>query len=201
MEKNKEILSTLEAMRSSKGDALSFADMYNLLVIILKSLPSPDSNPALVEELRNIKKEIDCIKEELQSDANANDTFDILPLAIADLGDVYKTCEKSAEGILDATDSAQKMLDNKATSDEIKAELMKVYENCNFQDLAGQRINRVVKNLQKFEKTVMRVFKVLLGNDLINKTGKLEYNNLNLMSGPALNKDAPTQDEIDKLFA
>ncbi|MFI4984299.1 MAG: protein phosphatase CheZ [Rickettsiales bacterium] len=201
MGKDKEILSTIEAIRSSKGSALSFTDMYQLLVIILKSLPNPANDPVLVEELRNIKKDIDIIKDEIQADSTGSDTFDILPLAIADLGDVYKTCESSAEGILDATDRAQKLIAEGADNAAIQEQLMKVYENCNFQDLTGQRITRVVKNLERFEKTTMRVFRVLLGNDLINKTGKLEYNNTNMLNGPELIKNAPSQDEIDKLFA
>jgi chemotaxis protein CheZ len=84
----------------------------------------------------------------------------------------------------------------------------RVYEACNFQDITGQRITKVVKALQHIEQKVDGLL-AIFGDGLHLATGEgREGSDLSrdeadrkLLNGPQLPDDASTQDEIDKLLA
>ena len=79
---------------------------------------------------------------------------------------------------------------------------MQIYEACNFQDLAGQRINKAVTALQSIEQSLARVFEVWGGLDQFRHAPKPAVTQ-KLVNGPKLDGDNghTTQGEIDLMFA
>ena len=92
----------------------------------------------------------------------------------------------------------------KSVADEIADTIVVIYEACNFQDITGQRINKVVKTLEYVEQRVMAMIDIW-GDEAIAEI-QPEANTAHaddeshLLNGPQLASQAISQDEIDKLF-
>jgi len=130
--------------------------------------------------------------------------------ALGDLGGgemvdwVAITCEtQRGAGDLAASlsDDAQQGM-----ASDIQDQVVKIFEACNFQDLTGQRISKVVTAFEFIELRVMRMmdiwggiesFQELALEDTAKRNGHEE-----LLNGPALedDEDVASQDDIDSLF-
>jgi chemotaxis protein CheZ len=189
-----------ESKHSFSG--VSFNDLYTLLISILNSRSNEAEKDEVKNELKKIKKDIDAIKSELTANEGGTSTFNILPLSIKDLDEIYATTEEATNGILDEAELIQNMVGDHPRRDELNEAIGRLCEKCNFQDLTGQRINRVIKNLGIFEHTTLSLIKIMLGSEFLKRRDgqKLEYANDSLMNGPQMNNFAPSQEDIDKLF-
>lgn len=198
-------LDTLSQIKSEKGDELKFSDMERLIDDILQSkLENSEQNAEVINSLRKVKAEIQLIRADIdQSIEGQSDTFDLLPLSQKDLTDVVKVLEGATNSILDQTDAITELLkadnvDKVALSEAV----MKICEHCNFQDLTGQRLTRIMSNLAKFEHSVFSILNAIIGADLMaaKQSKKLEYANDTLMNGPEFLDEAPKQNKIDDIF-
>lgn len=202
----KESLDKLNQDWGASGQKLKFNEMEYVIDSIMNKIDgsNPDKQTAL-NDLKQVKESLSQIREALTSQAGQEtDTFDILPLSIKDLSDVLKILETATNGILDNAEILQKQLSSGASENEKLESISKICEHCNFQDLSGQRITRVIKNLEQFEFTTLTLFKLLIGNEAFEKRANpnsLTYNNANLMNGPEVLDKAGSQDDIDKLFS
>jgi chemotaxis protein CheZ len=114
----------------------------------------------------------------------------LITASAKELKAALKETEKAANKIMSAAEAIQKdisKLADKKTAEKISKSLMKIFENSNFQDLTGQRMNKVLKNLDEI--------KISGGSFKSNKTKSFEQS---LMEGPQLK--AANQADIDKLF-
>lgn len=200
-----ESLDKLNQDWGNSGQKLKFNEMEYVIDSIIKKLEANNpENKESLSELKRVKNSLSEIKGELDSQAGQEtDTFDILPLSVKDLSDVLKILETSTNGILDNAEILQKQMTSGASETEKMESISKICESCNFQDLTGQRITRVIKNLERFEFTTLTLFKLLVGNEMLEKKtdkNSLTYNNANLMNGPEVLDKASSQDDIDKLF-
>jgi len=93
-----------------------------------------------------------------------------------------------------------------ALAEDIQHQIIKIFEACNFQDLTGQRITKVVNTLRFIEQRIVRMMDVWGGLDAFRDiepepmerpTGHKE-----LLNGPALDDepDRSSQADIDALF-
>jgi chemotaxis protein CheZ len=107
----------------------------------------------------------------------------------------------------DATDLAAHLKgDQQRMAADIQERVLQIYEACNFQDLTGQRITKVVNVLRFIEDRVNRMMEIWGGmeafasieaDDSLRRVGDAA-----LLNGPALPDAAKaTQDDIDALFA
>jgi chemotaxis protein CheZ len=85
---------------------------------------------------------------------------------------------------------------NRGLTQEVLEQAVKIYEACNFQDLAGQRINKAIKALQNIEQHLDRLSEIW---------GKVEQTPApsKLVNGPKLESDKghANQRDIDRMFA
>jgi chemotaxis protein CheZ len=84
---------------------------------------------------------------------------------------------------------------NRGLAQEVLEQTLRIYEACNFQDLAGQRIEKAIAALQLIERQIDR---------LCDIWGKVEQTpGRRLVNGPRLDGDTGHADqaEIDRMFA
>ncbi len=98
------------------------------------------------------------------------------------------------------TDPAQLML-----LDQITTNANKVFEACAFQDITGQRVNKVARSITYVEQRVNALI-ALFGEDQIAEVkvvvtpGQEKSADEALVSGPQVDGQGLSQDDIDKLF-
>jgi chemotaxis protein CheZ len=96
---------------------------------------------------------------------------------------------------------------NQALIADMQERVIKIFEACNFQDLTGQRITKVVSTLKFIETHILRMMEIWGGLDAFKdieaeKIGK-PGGDAGLINGPKIDGDAghASQDDIDALFA
>ncbi|MBX9991082.1 protein phosphatase CheZ [Phreatobacter oligotrophus] len=124
--------------------------------------------------------------------------------------------EQATEGILSAAEvidqlanqlsAGLKSTHDKAAVDDIQQKIITIFEHCNFQDLTGQRITKVVNTLKFIEDRIVKMMEIWGGLDSfkdIEVEGIAEATgDAALLNGPKLEEDAghASQDDIDALF-
>ena len=90
---------------------------------------------------------------------------------------------------------------------DIQDQVVRIFEACNFQDLTGQRITKVVETLRFIESRVVRMMDIWGG---LESFAGIEFEpsppgqgDRRLLNGPGLDGEEgrATQAEIDALFA
>jgi chemotaxis protein CheZ len=116
---------------------------------------------------------------------------------------------KAAEDIDQAANSlsaAVKTDYEKGMASDIQDHVIKIFEACNFQDLTGQRITKVVSTLKFIETHIIRMMEIWGGIDAFKDyapTARAERDgDRKLLNGPKLESDPghASQDDIDALF-
>ena len=84
---------------------------------------------------------------------------------------------------------------------EIQEHTVRIFEACNFQDLAGQRIGKVIATLNAVEEQLTAMLARSNGAHVLPVAAPARGNGL--LNGPSLDGDAghATQQDIDAMFA
>jgi chemotaxis protein CheZ len=143
----------------------------------------------------------------LPEDKSGNDKN--LSNAAIELTEVVRHTEEATNTIMDKAEAIMLMAGELADSNAGAAlgeHAVGILEACSFQDITGQRIKKVMSTLEQIELRVGRLVK-LLGGDLPDSvkiasidTGKRRADE-DLLNGPQLGKDKPSQADVDKLFS
>jgi chemotaxis protein CheZ len=94
----------------------------------------------------------------------------------------------------------------KLLSEEIQERVVSIFEACNFQDLTGQRIKKVMTTMKFIESHITVMMEIWGGIDAIKSHAQpptdIREGNDRLLNGPKLASDAghASQDDIDALF-
>jgi chemotaxis protein CheZ len=135
--------------------------------------------------------------------------------AAHELGAAVEVMETSTDKILKSAeiiDDNAKTLGSSLKSDyesslalDIQDQLTAIYEACNFQDIAGQRIGKVVGTLGQIDAALTRMLvhcQSLLGGEAVPVTSTPTPQHSGLLNGPRLDGDLghASQCEIDALF-
>jgi len=133
-----------------------------------------------------------------------------------ELGAVVGGTEQATQQILEATeaiDQAATALSKNISSDqqkllseEIQERVVSIFEACNFQDLTGQRISKVMTTMKFIEQHINAMMEIWGGVDAIKAHATpivdTREGDAKLLNGPKLEGDAghASQDDIDALF-
>jgi chemotaxis protein CheZ len=176
-----------------------------------------------LNEARRMKRELDAIsiaisrtKQEIatlhfsqQEGGSMHRMTDELDAVVFGTEHATQTILESAE-IIDGQASnlvAKLKGDDQGMAADIQEQIVHIFEACNFQDLTGQRINKVVKVLRFIEDRVDQMMDIWGGlESFADVQPSLEIareGDAALLNGPALpeDEDRATQDMIDALFA
>ncbi len=177
----------------------------------LKKAPAKKAAPmpALDQGLRDGIATLARIMEEARRDLAALQANDMrlrdLPGATDELSAVVAATEDATHSILDAVEGIETIAGEltAAQGDAIRGNVTRIYEACNFQDITGQRIAKVVGVLKDVDKTVlglMEAFGIALDAKAGPSAAPTKTGEAALLNGPQMTGVAHDQAAIDALF-
>lgn len=168
---------------------------------------------ALKNEIRALSRSIQETKSEIKSMQAGTKGGDKLIKASSELDEVVQATEDATNTILEATETIDELAekirlnadnqDDSHACEEIMECTIKVLEACNFQDITGQRITKVVNALKYVEDRINAMIDIW-GEDDISDTHASVVEEVDpdkdLLNGPALGDAGIDQADIDALF-
>ncbi len=194
----KNFVEQFEDLLVEKGDDLIIGDIDSLF----KHLKG-EQRSEVYKGIENIANKLDKVKVEVvlpSSDA-------IISGANLELDAVVKAAEDATNQILDSVEIIQSNIDGlpEDKNSIILNEITKIFEACNFQDISGQRINKVINTLIEIDNGINELMDAIGDKVQIEKKKPAIATDIDhdkaLMNGPQLDNQTPSQEEIDRLFA
>lgn len=180
-------------------------------------IKSEEEAEKLKRDLKEIYEAIDQTKKEILTLHKDNPTGTEISRVSDELGAIVSDTENATESILSAAEDIDGQAGNlvAALADEtqnnmacdIQDQVVKIFEACNFQDLTGQRITKVITAFQFIDERVSHMMDIWGG---VESFQDIEVENHferegddALLNGPALEQDenVASQDDIDALFS
>jgi chemotaxis protein CheZ len=163
----------------------------------------------LYREIDTLAKVIHAAKKEIFNVRPDDISARHIPEATDELDAVVEATARATGEILDVAEGLEKLATTlpKEAAAEITQAVTRIFEACNFQDITGQRITKVVKTLNYIEGKIDNLLKAF-GDEL----GELELpeapepepepeGDAALLHGPQLPEKANSQSEIDAILA
>jgi chemotaxis protein CheZ len=182
-----------------------------------------ESYQAQIAEAQKLKIELDIIQAAIAKTKHEIATVHItgfqgpeMVRVTHELDAVVDGTEHATQRILSATEEIDQMANTlaaavkneheQALAHDIQDRVIQIFEACNFQDLTGQRITKVVSTLKFIETHIARMMEIWGGIDafreadpeaIAERTGEKK-----MLNGPKLEGDVghASQDDIDALF-
>src|SRR5260221_954952 len=139
-----------------------------------------------------------------------------MPKLTGELGGGVAGTEEASQQILEAAESIDQAASalskvtspdqQKLLSEEIQERVVSIFEACNFQDLTGQRISKVMTTMKFIENHITVMMDIWGGVDAIKAHAPPivdeREGDAKLLNGPKLDGDAghASQNDIDALF-
>lgn len=161
----------------------------------------------MVKMIAKAKNEIASIKHPMSED-------DRLLSASNELDAIVMATEAATHDILNATEGIEREMMNLAAlchddtdvveaTERVSAHLTNVMESCNFQDITGQRITKVVDTMRFIEERIVAmidIWGVEAFADLPIPRDSFDNDDEGLLNGPQLQDQGISQADIDALF-
>jgi len=178
---------------------------------------------AQIEQCEKLKVELDLIydainrtKREIAVLHGKSFSGEEMARVNGELGAVVGGTEEATQQILEAAESIDQAASaltkvnspdqQKLLSEEIQERVVSIFEACNFQDLTGQRINKVMNTMKFIENHITVMMDIWGGVDAIKAHAPPivdeREGDAKLLNGPKLQDDVghASQDDIDALF-
>jgi chemotaxis protein CheZ len=178
---------------------------------------------AQIEQCEKLKVELDLIHDAINRTKREIATlhgksFDGQEMAKVngELGAVVGGTEQATQQILEAVEAIDQAAtalsknispdQQKLLSEEIQERVVAIFEACNFQDLTGQRINKVMATMKFIETHIVEMMEIWGGVDAIKAHAPpivdTREGDAKLLNGPKLDGDEghASQNDIDALF-
>lgn len=162
----------------------------------------------LFEHLQKIKHEVASIKHPLSEINHFHTVADQLTAIVEATEEATEIIMEATEDIGNSATELGKGADAKGVveySGRITDKTNQIFEACSFQDITGQRISKIVKEMNLIEGTLNSLV-VILGEEglktlpLVDKEIDDGSGDDIAMHGPELDGEGVSQDEIDKMF-
>ena len=228
--KSYRIEASLGVVPSDEGTLERHSEVMNMLGLIKESIvPAREISNSLLEEHRRDMQEALRLKSELDSiyEAIARTKREIATLRYAgaqgqeinrvtdELGAIVLGTETATNSILASAERIDELSSNLSSrltggdqeiAREILDQVISIFEACNFQDITGQRIGKVVGAMRFVEERVHHMIEIWGGLESFKDVETLDdarrKGDEALLNGPALasDKGVTSQDDIDALF-
>ncbi len=204
----------VQDIRQSQGDTVNVVDVANLLENLMNSVEGDITAPeihvqnqilGLVDYIKKAREEISDLQPHEINEQH-------IPAATDELTAIVDATEEATNVFLDAAEKLGNIGMELGGEHEEKLNdiVTQIFEASNFQDITGQRINKVVSTLQYIEGAVNRMAESL-GQPVrqdqpridvyADAKAKDERADADLLNGPQLDGDGNSQDDIDALLA
>ena len=227
---HREIMAELRSIRAQMAGGISYqrtAATDTAATTIAREIAEAnallDTYRAQIEQCEKLKIELDLIHDAINRTKREiavlhGKSFDGEEMAKVngELGAVVGGTEEATQQILEATeaiDQAASALSKnispdqqKMLSEDIQERVISIFEACNFQDLTGQRISKVMTTMKFIEHHINAMMEIWGGVDAIKAHATpivdTREGDAKLLNGPKLDGDAghASQDDIDALF-
>ncbi|MFW5832480.1 MAG: protein phosphatase CheZ [Pseudomonadota bacterium] len=199
----------LESLRQTYGATIPLDDLVDVVRGLLESLHGDVTLQDLrvYGELEALARYIRRAKEEIRSIRPDDISEEHIPTANVELDAIVTHLEDATGTILDSTETVEAIAGRIGgePGEQLQAAVTAIYEACNFQDISGQRITKVIKTLQTIEERIGLLVEALgekRGNPTKIESGQpLAEGDERLLNGPQLPDNANSQAEIDALLA
>ncbi|WP_201829840.1 protein phosphatase CheZ [Microvirga zambiensis] len=228
--KSYRIEASLGVVSNDEGVLERHSEVMNMLGLIKESIvPAREISTSLLEEHRRDMQEALRLKAELDSiyEAIARTKREIATLRYAgaqgqeinrvtdELGAIVLGTETATNSILASAERIDELSSNLSSrltggdqeiAREILDQVISIFEACNFQDITGQRIGKVVGAMRFVEERVHHMIEIWGGlesfKDVETVDDARRKGDAALLNGPALasDKGVTSQDAIDALF-
>jgi len=200
---------------------------------VLRSLVKPaeqvtqqmiDAYKGQITEAAKLKGELDLIQDAINKTKQEIATVHVtgfegpeMARVTNELDAIVGGTESATETILGSAEEIDQMVQtlmarlkdeqNQALASDIQDRVVKIFEACNFQDLTGQRITKVVATLKFIETHIVRMMDIWGGldafKDIEAEKIAVREGDAALLNGPKVEGEAghASQDDIDSLFA
>ena len=167
----------------------------------------------LRKDLQELSDAIEATKVEIASLRADTVQDDKIHVASLELSAVVSDTEKATDRIIESAETIESLTDRLRSEikegqlvevlDEIAERVVAVFEACNFQDITGQRITKVVNTMNFIDERIHGMMEIWGGKELFAGLGNVEEDTVpegDKLHGPALPGASISQDEIDALF-
>jgi chemotaxis protein CheZ len=178
---------------------------------------------AQIEQCERLKVELDLIQDAINRTKREiavlhGKSFDGHEMAKVngELGAVVGGTEQATQQILEAAEAIDQAAtalakvtspdQQKLLSEEIQERVVSIFEACNFQDLTGQRISKVMNTMKFIEQHIHEMMNIWGGIDAIKAhatpIADTRDGDARLLNGPKMEGDVghASQDDIDAMF-
>lgn len=207
-----EVRDGIEALKGRPIERVTTEDVTAIVERVMSSLSGDISLmdvklyselDALARFIQNAKADIAAVRPDEISSRD-------IPLATDELDAVIGATEDATGVILDSAEQLEAIAQH--LGGEMEAEIIgivtRIYEACNFQDITGQRIGKVVRTLKHIEQRVTTMLGAF-GDEIAKMKGMppesrsepAPKEDASLLNGPALPEEAKRQAEIDAILA
>jgi len=183
-----------------------------------------DAYKAQIAEAAKLKGELDLIHDAINETKQEIATLHVtgfegpeMARVTNELDAIVGGTERATETILAGAEDIDQMAttliarlkdeQNAALAADIQDRVVKIFEACNFQDLTGQRITKVVATLKFIETHIMRMMEIWGGMEAFKDIEVVAMaqreGDAKLLNGPKIEGETghASQDDIDSLFA
>ncbi len=206
---------TVRDIRDRRADGKSIEDIIALAELSAESLKTfyQSLDNGIYGEIRNYSDHLTSIKRSVSRLKTGDNGLTRISRAIGDLQEVVKTTESATDTIME---QAEEMLsltmdpsNPNAYQMAVTNHVTSIFEACSFQDLTGQRIQRVVSSLERLEERITQMHEVLnlqAGNTgefsiMATETDEEKRSRENLLHGPSSEGEGVGQSLVDAIFA
>jgi len=204
----------LSALRAQYGEKVSVDELADIIDGILTTLHGNISQKDLhiYQEIESLVNFIRNAKDEIAALCPEEISAEHIPMATDELDAIVQATEEATGTILDAVEGIEAIASElgNAQGEKIAEGVTSIYEACNFQDITGQRISKVVNALRHIEEKVealagafgedVRAASDSNRQDKKKRKSAQEITDEDLLNGPQLSDDAASQDDIDALM-
>jgi len=213
-EQYEELLGAISSLREdvSKGFAEKSPAVIDESVLegfkkeVLEATELKQELEELSRVIMDTRREISSIKSQ-DKGPKIHAMTDQLDAVVADTEGATNSILEAVEVIEDKNESLELNAtdpDELEITEAISQSIMKIYEACNFQDITGQRISKVVGTLKFVEDRIETMIDILGGEEHLGELGGVEHAEQMdgdvALSGPQAGGQEISQDEIDALF-
>lgn len=172
----------------------------------------------LMHEVQALEKAIAQTRQEIAALRQLGKPPATLSTATDELDAVVQATEGATECILNASERIDELVgrlriqaadsEERTLIEEIGEHVTHIFEACNFQDITGQRLTKVVGAMKFIEERVERMMQILGGSDAFAgleaeappPPGHAAEDEAHLLEGPQLEEHKISQDDIDAFF-